>query len=188
MLDLPTMLKAMATNYHIPPKDDSQTLISLRRNSHYNPQSALAGGLTANRGTDHLLFILCNMTFPAQPAKHHSGPQGENPHGSKFRNAIYPIGSMLLQILHPTLLYSPLGITELGKCQNLLCINSGAQIRKLSKVCIWHQQKWVALCTTSDLLTQDSYSFKNVSTTVEIKKNRLRGTCHTHPNTGLQVF
>ena len=70
----------------------------------------MAGGLTANRGTDHLLFfILCNMTFPAQPAKHHSGPQGENPHGSKFRNAIYPIGSMLLQILHPTLLYSPLG-------------------------------------------------------------------------------
>lgn len=74
------------------------------------PLVSTAGGLRLSHWTDHLLFfILYNMTFPAQPAKHHSGPWGENPHGSKFQNAIYPIGSLLFQILHPTLLYSPLG-------------------------------------------------------------------------------
>lgn len=36
-------------------------------------------------------------------------------------------------------------MTALGRCEDLLCINSGAQIRKLRKVCIWHWQKWL-LC------------------------------------------
>lgn len=88
------------------------------------------------------------MTFPAQPAKYHSGPGGENPHGSKFLNAICPMGRMHFQILCPTLLHSPL-----WQMLEFTLYKLWSPDYKTQQSVHLAQEKMVALCTDLELLT-----------------------------------